>query len=49
MTINWLTMLTVPIWLASAIQELLRGNIRLAIISVCFAIANAMLATLGGK
>lgn len=47
--INWFTMLTVPIWLTSAGQELWRGNYRLAVISVCFAIANACLATLGGK
>ena len=46
---NWFTATTVPIWIASAVQEALRGNIRLAIISLCFAVANAMLATLGGK
>lgn len=47
--INWLTLLTVPIWIGSAIQEVVRGNFRLATISMCFAIANACLATLGSK
>ena len=47
--INWFTAATVPIWFASCVQEAWRGNHRLAIISLCFAIANAMLSTLGGK
>lgn len=49
MEINWFTAITVPIWLASAVQEFIRGNCRLGIISLCFGIANAMMSTLGSK
>jgi len=47
--VNYWTLATVPIWFASAIQEFLRGNVRLGLISLCFCIANACLSTLGGK